>query len=273
MDWLYEKNKNNTSRYVLGTVGHKPLVCIGINPSTAEPGKLDNTLASVERISLANGYDSWIMLNVYPQRSTDPNNLHELRDFTIDRDNMNAIRMILEEYKPTIWAAWGRIIHKRPYLMNSLYEIIGASKANGCRWVNAGPLLKDGHPHHPLYLKSTEQLRDFDADAYVKKVGIRCVFSYVKILKNQSRFDTSDFNQALLNAGLLDNPYYNKFITQPMNMDMELNRLENGDIDLTKALLTGIMREENATGYSFDKRIQNGDVMRVLLKLREQLNN
>ena len=103
MDWLYEKNKNNTSRYVLGTVGHKPLVCIGINPSTAEPGKLDNTLASVESISLANGYDSWIMLNVYPQRSTDPNNLHELRDFTIDRDNMDAIRRILEEYKPTIW--------------------------------------------------------------------------------------------------------------------------------------------------------------------------
>ena len=39
-------------RYILGTAGKKPLITIGINPSTAEPDNLDNTLKSVERIAL-----------------------------------------------------------------------------------------------------------------------------------------------------------------------------------------------------------------------------
>ena len=60
-------------RYVLGRVGRRPLVCIGINPSTAQPGALDPTLKSVERLANANGFDSWIMFNVYPQRATNPN--------------------------------------------------------------------------------------------------------------------------------------------------------------------------------------------------------
>ena len=49
-----------------GAGGRRPLVCIGINPSTAQPGALDPTLKSVERLANANGFDSWIMFNVYP---------------------------------------------------------------------------------------------------------------------------------------------------------------------------------------------------------------
>jgi hypothetical protein len=49
--WLYENNEDNTVRYILGTKGKKPLLCFGINPSTAEPEKLDNTLKSVERVA------------------------------------------------------------------------------------------------------------------------------------------------------------------------------------------------------------------------------
>mgnify|MGYP007025192133 CR=1 FL=1 len=39
-------------RYLLGTRGSRPLLCLGVNPSTAVPGDLDNTLKSVERIAL-----------------------------------------------------------------------------------------------------------------------------------------------------------------------------------------------------------------------------
>lgn len=55
MEWIYTNNKDNTERYSLGTVGEKPLICFGINPSTAEPNNLDNTLKSVSRIAKANG--------------------------------------------------------------------------------------------------------------------------------------------------------------------------------------------------------------------------
>ena len=39
--WYYEPHTYQPYRYVLGRVGRHPLVCIGINPSTAQPGALD----------------------------------------------------------------------------------------------------------------------------------------------------------------------------------------------------------------------------------------
>ena len=70
--WLYVPNQYTEYRYILGTRGQKPLICVGINPSTAAPDALDNTLKSVERIALYNGYDSFLMFNVYAQRATRP---------------------------------------------------------------------------------------------------------------------------------------------------------------------------------------------------------
>ena len=58
--WLYAPNFYSEYRYILGTRGKHPLICIGINPSTAQPGDLDNTLKSVERIALGNGFDSFL---------------------------------------------------------------------------------------------------------------------------------------------------------------------------------------------------------------------
>ena len=78
--WYYEPHTYQPYRYVLGRVGRHPLVCIGINPSTAQPGALDPTLKSVERLAAANGFDSWIMFNVYPQRATDPNDMDRVPD-------------------------------------------------------------------------------------------------------------------------------------------------------------------------------------------------
>jgi hypothetical protein len=62
--WLYVPDHYSEYRYLLGTRGNHPLVCIGINPSTAVPDRLDNTLKSAERIALHNGYDSFVMFNV-----------------------------------------------------------------------------------------------------------------------------------------------------------------------------------------------------------------
>ena len=45
--WIYIPDFYTEYRYILGTVGNNPLVTIGINPSTAEPEKMDNTINSV----------------------------------------------------------------------------------------------------------------------------------------------------------------------------------------------------------------------------------
>ena len=75
--WLYVPDFYSEYRYILGTKGENPLICIGINPSTAAPDDLDNTLKSVERIALNNGFDSFIMFNVYAQRATNPDDMEE----------------------------------------------------------------------------------------------------------------------------------------------------------------------------------------------------
>ena len=62
--WLYVPDFYTEYRYILGTRGQNPLICIGVNPSTAAPDDLDNTLISVSRIAEGNGFDSWIMFNV-----------------------------------------------------------------------------------------------------------------------------------------------------------------------------------------------------------------
>src|SRR5690606_17601605 len=73
--WVYLKNDENTLRYVLGEKGNKTIACIGVNPSTATPEKLDPTLKKVKTVAKHNGFDGWIMYNLYPQRATNPNDL------------------------------------------------------------------------------------------------------------------------------------------------------------------------------------------------------
>lgn len=166
--WLYVPNQFAPYRYILGTRGRNPLICIGINPSTAVPGDLDNTLKSVERIAAGNGFDSFTMFNVYAQRATDPNHMDVACNEVLHRENMAAFRYVLEgcEDTPTVWAAWGTIIEKRPYLFDCLQDMLDIGGEYGARWVTAGRRSKAGHPHHPLYLRKDCTLDDFDAAAY-----------------------------------------------------------------------------------------------------------
>lgn len=167
--WLYAPNFYSEYRYILGTRGKNPLICIGINPSTAQPGDLDNTLKSVERVAHANGYDSFIMFNVYAQRATDPDTMEKSCNMLLHRENMEAFRYVLSiSQSPAVWAAWGTIIEKRDYLPECLQDMIAIGKEYGAKWLCAGKVSKKGHPHHPLYLRKDEQLRQFDVEGYRK---------------------------------------------------------------------------------------------------------
>lgn len=168
--WLYVPNTYSEYRYILGTRGQKPLICIGINPSTAAPDALDPTLQSVERIAHSNGYDSFLMFNVYAQRATRPDDMERQCNLLLHEENRKAFRYLLSlSEQPAVWAAWGNIILKRKYLMDCMRDFLEDGKAMGARWYTAGPLLKSGHPHHPLYLKRDTKLLDFDIVKYLAK--------------------------------------------------------------------------------------------------------
>ncbi len=169
--WLYAPNFYSDYRYILGTRGKNPLICIGINPSTAKPDDLDNTLKSVERIALGNGFDSFIMFNVYAQRATDPDAMEHQCNMALHRENLEAFRYVLSiAQRPAVWAAWGTIIEKRDYLPLCLKDMLAAGEEYGADWYCAGAVSKKGHPHHPLYLRKDEQLKPFDIYKYLGEV-------------------------------------------------------------------------------------------------------
>lgn len=171
-DWIYVPNHYGEYRYILGTKGDNPLICIGINPSTAAPNDLDNTLKSVERIALGNGYDSFIMFNVYAQRATKPDDMDSVLNETLHRENMKAFEYILSLYKqekPSVWAAWGTIVEMRPYLKDCLKDMVEIGKKFGANWYSCGTISKKGHPHHPLYLRKDSGLDAFDIERYIEK--------------------------------------------------------------------------------------------------------
>ena len=168
--WLYAPNFYSEYRYILGTRGKNPLICIGINPSTAAPDALDPTLQSVNRIALSNGYDSFLMFNVYAQRATRPDDMEKTMNPLLHEENRKAFRYLLSlSPQPAVWAAWGNIIEKRDYLTECMRDFLADGKAVGAKWYTAGPLLKSGHPHHPLYLRRDTKLLDFDIEAYLSK--------------------------------------------------------------------------------------------------------
>ena len=169
--WLYAPNFYSEYRYILGTRGKNPLICIGINPSTAKPDDLDNTLKSVERIARGNGYDSFIMFNVYAQRATDPDAMDKTRNETLHRENMAAFDYVLslygEGHTPAVWAAWGTIIEKRDYLIPTVRDMIAVGERHGAQWYSVGARSKKGHPHHPLYLRKDAVTEPFDIASYL----------------------------------------------------------------------------------------------------------
>lgn len=170
--WLYVPDFYTEYRYVLGTRGQNPVICAGINPSTAQPDQLDPTLQSVSRISYSNNYDSWLMFNVYAQRATIPDDMDLERNELLHRENMNAFQSLLEYASsggniPVIWAAWGAIIEKRRWLKSCVVDMFTIAESYHAQWVCAGKCTKNGHPHHPLYLKKDESFHPFDIGGYL----------------------------------------------------------------------------------------------------------
>ena len=166
--WIYDHDEPLT-RYSLGQEGSNPLICFGVNPSTAKPEDLDPTVASVARYAKTEGYDGWLMFNLYPQRATNPNNMHKYFQKNIHDKNVKAISDLLKALPNglDVWCAWGTLIEKRPYLSRCLKDIYEVLAENNCRHFTRGNISKAGHPHHPLYLRKDSEMDGFDLEEYL----------------------------------------------------------------------------------------------------------
>ncbi len=157
---------DNRERYVLGEIGRGNLFCIGVNPSTADTEKDDQTISVVRNAAKNNGYDGWIMLNLYPERQKEIDNLSKVPDKTLIHRNEIIVKSLLKYYSDApVWAAWGSNIEKRGYLKECFFGFSEIFK--GRVWLSCAGSFR--HPHHPLYVK-TDKLIRFDIDSYCQSL-------------------------------------------------------------------------------------------------------
>jgi len=69
---LYACTEDESSRFLLGRRGPRPLVAVGFNPSTANADHSDTTVSKVEAVAGSQGLGGFAMLNLYPLRATHP---------------------------------------------------------------------------------------------------------------------------------------------------------------------------------------------------------
>ena len=159
-------------RFSLGQNGNTKLFVIGLNPSTADADKSDQTMRKVKGfVERQKKFGGFVMLNLCPLRATNPKALPILEEkelICLAGCNGRAIHRILKRQNaPTIWAAWGNNIKNRHYLMRYLQAIVKVAMKKKAEWVMTGELTKRGHPRHPSRLGDEIEFRHFNVEEYL----------------------------------------------------------------------------------------------------------
>lgn len=121
-----------------------PLVFIGLNPSTADETEDDPTIRRCIGFAKRDGFGGIIMLNLFAFRSTDPAGLKGVDDPVGPWNNDRISRACKDR---AVIAAWG--VHGVLNRRDRDVRILLAGSDLRCLGRT-----KDGHPRHPLYLRS-----------------------------------------------------------------------------------------------------------------------
>ena len=181
----YETSPDNCARYILGKYYERPLYFVGINPSVATKEKNDNTITIVENIAMQQGYDGYVMLNIYPVRATKlDNSFPRERDESIASNNLQSIECRIKS-DDIIIAAWGTQILVRPFFIDSLIEINDVIKREKAKWLCLSKT-KDGHPHHPTRLAYNNMtFEEFDMDRYIATCKMKSTKLHRRIIATE----------------------------------------------------------------------------------------
>lgn len=168
---IYEPKETSTQfRFTLGTSGNKPLFVIGLNPSTADDKLPDRTITKVMGFAARHNCDSFVMLNLYAQRTPKPDNLHSISDKQLHQQNITHILEVFEKYNTiSILASWGETITVRSYLKDCLLDIYNQTKNKKAEWLKIGELTQSGHPRHPSRAAYID-LTSFNIENYIKTI-------------------------------------------------------------------------------------------------------
>lgn len=127
---------------------------IGLNPSTADEHQDDPTIRRCKRFAADWGYGAFYMANIFAIRATDPKEmLAHPKPIGIDN---NVWLQNLARKAGVIVCAWGT--HGSHRNRNKEVELLLDAHRLMCLGTT-----KDGHPRHPLYIKASQPLIDFNA--------------------------------------------------------------------------------------------------------------
>ena len=76
----------------------------------------------------------------------------------------------------------------------------------------------------------------------------------------------------LKTMGDLKTNYGDYMITEPIDCDEELERIPRADYELCTVLLTMLLREDHFSNGSFDRRFAAGQVLPVLVRMKDVLS-
>ena len=98
-----------------------------------------------------------------------------------------------------------------------------------------------------------------------------------KIRKIQGILELKDprgdlYADLLKTMGDLKNNYGDYMITEPIDCNEELKRVPGADYELCTALLTMLLRENHFSNGSFDRRFADGQVLPVLVWMKDVLS-
>ena len=173
--WIFSGDKENV-RYCLGEVKKKNILVMGVNPGMSMPGEKQVTTRNVVKV-IENHFGAdcgWIMVNLHPQRTTNPENLSANAEESIR--NIQVIESVVNNFGiQDIWCAWGDAIDNpgKEFLYESLkriYETIG----NKCEWYHYDKLTHKKNPKHPRsaqYDKLCGKLENFSVSDYLTAKG------------------------------------------------------------------------------------------------------
>lgn len=129
--------------------GDRLIMWIGLNPSTADEQQLDPTLTRIRSFSEREGFDGFLMTNIFGLRTPYPKEMMAAPD-PVGPEN-NAALLAGAERCEKIVAAWGVCgeFQARADAVTQLF----AGRELWCLGTT-----QDGHPRHPLYVAGRQTL-------------------------------------------------------------------------------------------------------------------
>ncbi|MDO8810563.1 MAG: DUF1643 domain-containing protein [Gallionella sp.] len=170
---IYSNARDDAWRFTLGNSGKRKLFTIGLNPSTATKEKSDPTVARVQKVAKNNGFDGFVMLNLYPVRATDYRTLPTVVDQTAFSENLNRIEAAIAAEKTSlVWAAWGESILYHKFFVEACVELFARLKKHEVRWQHFGDMTASGHPRHPSRLSYSWNFAPLEVERYTRMLSL-----------------------------------------------------------------------------------------------------